>query len=79
MSVEKTALNDELMDSVTGGTVIPQYPINNESLNEFVTRLNADGKRRYEVAEIIRWNGLDPNTTDPNAVLRPDKALNVLY
>ena len=79
MSVEKTALNDELMDSVTGGTVIPQYPINNESLNEFVTRLNADGKRRYEVADIIRWNGLDPNKTDPNAVLRPDKALNVLY
>ena len=78
MSVEKTALNDELMDSVTGGTVIPQYPIDNESLNAFVTRLNGDVPNRFSVAQIIKWNGLDPNT-DPYAKLDPTTALNVLY
>ena len=79
MSVEKIALNDEMMDSVTGGTMVPRPVEGGESLNTFVARLNAESSRHYDVAQIIKWNGLDPNSTDPAKTLENVNALKVLY
>ena len=78
MSVEKTALNDEMMDRVTGGTMVPRPVEGGESLNTFVARLNAESSRHYDVAQIIKWNGLDPNM-DPNAPLPAGTVLKVFF
>jgi hypothetical protein len=75
---KKMALNDEQMNGVTGGTIVPRVAEGGDTLNSFVAKLNADKPNRFTVADVILWNGLDPNT-DPNAPLPAGQVLKVYF
>ncbi|MBR4473327.1 MAG: hypothetical protein IKS55_06775 [Oscillospiraceae bacterium] len=78
MSMKKQALSDELLDNVTGGTVIPRPSENGETLKSFADRINASASRNVTPQNLILWNNL-PATTDPNAPLPAGTVLKVFF
>ncbi len=76
--IEKTALNDEQMDKVTGGTMVPRPAAAGDSLNSFAAKINAQQNWNVTAEKLIAWNNL-PADTDPNAPLPANTVLKVLF
>ena len=56
MSMDKVAMNDDQMDQVTGGTILPYLVQPGDSLSVIAKKFNVT------VEQLIRWNNIqDPN------------------
>ena len=75
---EKTALNDEQMDKVTGGTMVPRPVESGDTLQSFCDKINAQNNWNVKPSQLIIWNGL-PENTDPNAPLPAATVLKVYF
>ncbi|MBQ6609855.1 MAG: hypothetical protein IJS11_04300 [Oscillospiraceae bacterium] len=75
---EKTALNDEQMDKVTGGTMVPRPTESGDTLQSFCDKINAQNNWHVTPSQLITWNGL-PADTDPNAPLPAATVLKVYF
>lgn len=68
MNLSKTAMTDDQLDLVTGGTVIPHVILAGESLDMIAKKYNVDK------AQLAKWNNLDPN-----GMLRAGDKLNIYF
>ncbi len=56
MSIEKVAMNDELLDKVSGGSVLPYVVQAGDTLGVIAKKFNVT------VEQLMKWNNLkDPN------------------
>ncbi len=56
MSIEKVAMNDELLDKVSGGSVLPYVVQTGDTLGVIAKKFNVT------VEQLMKWNNLkDPN------------------
>ncbi len=56
MSMNKVAMNDDQMDQVTGGTILPYLVQPGDSLSAIAKKFNVT------VEQLMRWNNIqDPN------------------
>lgn len=54
--IEKTALSDEQMDKVIGGTMVPRTCENGDTLGTFADRIKATNNWNVTVEQLITWN-----------------------
>ena len=59
MSMEKVAMNDEQMDQVTGGTILPYVVQAGDTLSKIAKKYNVT------LEQLMKWN----NIKDPNILL----------
>lgn len=59
MSMNKVAMNDEQMDQVTGGTVLPYVVQSGDTLGKIAKKYNVT------VEQLMKWN----NIKDPNILM----------
>ena len=56
MSLDKVAMNDEQMNEVTGGSILPYRVQPGDSLNTIAKKYNVT------VEQLVKWNNIqDPN------------------
>ena len=75
---EKTALNDEQMDKVTGGTMVPRPTESGDTLQSFCDKINAQNNWHVTPSQLIAWNNL-PAGTDKDAPLPAATVLKVYF
>ncbi len=68
MNLNKMAMNDDQLDMVTGGTVIPHIVLAGESLDMIAAKYKIDKN------QLAKWNDMDPN-----GILQAGQKLNIFF
>lgn len=73
MDIKKFALDDNYLDQVSGGTILPYIAQTGDSLKDIA--------ERYKVSKelLAKWNGIASTDIDKPGVIKPGDLLKIKY